>query len=283
MTDVQQDTQGWAGRTVRTRDGASLGTLGAVFPPNGSGGTWGEVRSRFGRRHLVPLDGARADGERNLQVPVDRASLRAAPNAGSGAPDPDTEAALHHHYTGRGVLVEAHERQQQRFGGARVGAAFFGWLVAVGMTVLLTAIAAGVGAAIGANTTVDAAGTDAATVGVTGAIVLLVVLALAYFAGGYVAGRLARFDGTRNGILTWVIGAIVTVIAAVAGGVVGTSTDVAARVTLPAVPVDVTTLTVGGIIAAVIAVVATVVAAAAGGRMGERFHRRVDREATRAI
>jgi len=59
------------------------------------------------------------------------------------------------------------------------------------------------------------------TVGVTGAVVLLVILALAYLAGGYVAGRLARFDGLRNGVLAWIVGVIVTIVAAIAGSIVG--------------------------------------------------------------
>lgn len=283
MTDMEQDTQGWAGRTVRSRDGASLGTLGEVHPPNGAGGPWGEVRSRFGRRHLVPLDGAVADGKTDLRVPVDRSTLRAAPAAGRGAPDAETETTLQRHYTGHGVLADAEARKRDRFGGGKIGAAFFGWLVTVGMTVLLTAIAAGVGAAINANIRLDVTGADAATVGLTSAITLLVVLALAYFTGGYVAGRLARFDGTRNGVLSWVVGVVVTVVAAVVGAAIGSNYDVLARVQLPAVPGDLTSLTVGGIVALVVAVVVTAVAAALGGRMGERFHRRVDREATAAV
>ncbi len=283
MTDVRQDTQDWTGRTVRTRDGAALGTLGQVHPPNGNGGTWGEVRSRFGRRRLVPLDGAAADGDAGLTVPVDRAVLRAAPRTGPGAPDADTETSLQRHYTGRGLLADAQARQRDRFGGAKIGAAFFGWLVAVGMTVLLAAIAAGIGAAAGLGPQLNPSTADVRTVGVTGAVVLLVILALAYLAGGYVAGRLARFDGLRNGVLAWIVGVIVTIVAAIAGSIVGQSYDVFARLRLPAVPVDPATLTLSGVVALVVVLLVTLVTAAVGGRMGERFHRRVDREATAAV
>jgi hypothetical protein len=283
MTDVSQDTQDWTGRTVRTRDGAALGTLGRVHPPNGNGGTWGEVRSRFGRRRLVPLDGAATDGDAGLTVPVDRAVLRAAPRTGPGAPDSDTETTLQRHYTGRGLLADAQARQRDRFGGAKVGAAFFGWIVAVGMTVLLAAVAAGIGAAAGLGTQLNPSTVDVRTVGVVGAVVLLVVLALAYLAGGYVAGRLARFDGLRNGVLSWVVGVIVTIVAAIAGSVVGQSYDVFGRLTLPAVPVDPATLTLSGVVALVVVLLVTLLTAAVGGRMGERFHRRVDREATAVV
>ena len=68
-----------------------------------------------------------------------------------GAPTPDATGALQHHYTGRGVLADARALQHERFGGSKLGSAFFGWLVAVGLTVLLGALAGGVGAAIGAD------------------------------------------------------------------------------------------------------------------------------------
>jgi hypothetical protein len=181
--------------------------------------------------------------------------------------------------TDRAVLAEGRERQRERFGGAKFGAAFFGWLVSVGMTVLLSAVAAGAGAAIGSNLAIDAAGADAATVGLTGAATVLVVLALAYLTGGYVAGRLARFDGTRNGVLTWLVGMVMTVLAGLVAAAIGSNSDLVARVRLPAFPGDLATLTMGGLIALAVLLIVTLLAAAAGGRLGERFHRRVDRAA----
>src|SRR4051794_26843728 len=44
---------------------------------------------------------------------------------------------------------EARLRQRDRFGGFNWGAAFFGWLVAIGMGVILTAIVSAAGAAVG--------------------------------------------------------------------------------------------------------------------------------------
>lgn len=282
MGDVEQDRQGWTGRSVRGRDGTSLGTLGEVVPAGSGGRSWGVVRSRFGRRRLVPLDDAKADDDRTLTVPVDRATVRSAPSSATGSPDAETTASLQDHYAGRGALADAQERQRARFGGTSPGAAFFGWLVAVGMTVLLSAIAAGVGAAVGTGMNLDPRGADATGIGVTGALVLLAVLLIAYFAGGYVAGRLARFDGARNGVLAWVIGVVVAVLAAVTGTVLGSQPGVATQLQLPAVPGDLAALTIGGVIALVVVLVGTLAAAALGGRMGERFHRRVDREGTRA-
>lgn len=181
--------------------------------------------------------------------------------------------------TERGALAEGRARQRERFGGAKFGAAFFGWLVAVGMTVLLSAVAAGVGAAVGQNVVLDPAGADAATVGLTGAVTVLVVLSLAYLTGGYVAGRLARFDGARNGVLTWLLGMVITVLAGLVAAAIGTNYALVARVRLPAFPGDLTTLTIGGLIALAVLLAVTLLAAALGGRMGERFHGRVDRAA----
>jgi hypothetical protein len=175
--------------------------------------------------------------------------------------------------------VAATRGVRERFGGTKLGAAFFGWLVAVGMTVLLTGLVALVVAAIGRNTASVPFLADAASVGLTGMATVVAVLAIAYLAGGYVAGRLARFDGARNGLFAWALGLLVTLLAGAAAAVVGASTDVATRVQLPAVPVDVTAMTVSGAILLALIVIVTALAAALGGRLGERFHRRVDRAA----
>lgn len=99
-----------------------------------------------------------------------------------------------------GGRVAAHEmrsRQRDEFGGINWGSAFFGWLVAVGMVAILAGILAAAGAAIGLTkgvSTSDAAG-NADTISLAGGILLLVVLLIAYYCGGYVAGRMSRFWG----------------------------------------------------------------------------------------
>ena len=57
MTQAEQGTSDWTGRTVRDRNGAKLGTLVELIPTNGDRpADWGVVRSALGRRRLVPLD-----------------------------------------------------------------------------------------------------------------------------------------------------------------------------------------------------------------------------------
>jgi hypothetical protein len=178
----------------------------------------------------------------------------------------------------RTALATARERQRQEFGGVNWGASFFGWLVAVGVAALLTALLAAAGAAIGLTATAEPdVTTNADELSLGGGIALVVVLMLAYYAGGYVAGRMSRFDGARQGVGTWLIGLIVTIALAIAAVVLGDEYNVLEQLNLPALPVGDETLATGGIVALVAIVLGTLIAAMFGGKVGERYHKRVDR------
>jgi MFS family permease len=173
---------------------------------------------------------------------------------------------------------EVHRRQREEFGGLSWGSAFFGWLVAVGVSALLIALLSAAGAAIGlTETSPDEAAGSAETVGIVGGIVLLAILMLAYYAGGYVAGRMARFNGPRQGVATWLLGLTVTVALAVAGVLLGAEYNVLSSLNLPRIPVDEGSLTTGGLIALAAVLVGTLLAAVAGGKAGTHYHRKVDR------
>jgi hypothetical protein len=178
-------------------------------------------------------------------------------------------------------LQSAEERQREEFGGLHWGSACFGWLVAIGIATLLIAILSAAGAAVGLtkNSTDDVA-SNAETVGIVGGILVLVIVLIAYYAGGYVAGRMARFNGPKQGIGVWVIGLAVTVILAVAGAVLGAQYNVLSQLNLPRIPIDEGTLSTGGVIALAAIVVGTLLAAVAGGKAGTHFHRKVDRAGT---
>lgn len=170
------------------------------------------------------------------------------------------------------------EHQREKFGGLNPGAAFFGWLVAIGVTALLTALLSATGAAIGlTELTDDEAESSAETISLIGGIALIIVLALGYYSGGYVAGRMSRFDGARQGIGVWAIGLIVTILLAAFGALAGAEYNVFADLDLPRIPVDEGSLATGGVITLALVVGATLLAAIAGGKVGERYHRRVDR------
>jgi hypothetical protein len=169
-------------------------------------------------------------------------------------------------------------RQREEFGGINWGAAFFGWLVAVGLGSLLAAILAAAGAAIGLTEVTGAeAEQNAESIGLGGAIALLAVLMIAYYCGGYVAGRMSRFDGARQGFGAWIVGIIVTLLLALAAVILGSEYNVLERLNLPSLPVGESTLTTGGAIALVAVLLGTLLAATVGGKAGERYHRKVDR------
>jgi hypothetical protein len=180
----------------------------------------------------------------------------------------------------RGTARDAVDAQRSRYGGIKWGAAFFGWLTANGLAVLLVALLSAAGVAIGLTQglpSTDEATPQADTIGIAGGIVLLVILFLAYLAGGYVAGRMARFDGARQGIAVWIIGLLVVIALAVAGIVFGAQYNVLQQLDLPRIPIDEGTATTGGIIALVAVLVVTLLGAILGGKLGDRYHRRVDR------
>src|SRR5215212_125812 len=171
----------------------------------------------------------------------------------------------------RGAARDAVAAQRARFGGIKWGAAFFGWLTANGLAVVLIALLSAAGVAIGLTNGVDTADEAAAqadTLGIGGGIAILVVLFLAYLAGGYVAGRMARFDGVRQGLAVWIIGLVVVLLLALAGVVLGAQYNVLQQLNLPRIPIDEGTATTAGIITLV---------AILGGKLGTRYHRRIDR------
>jgi hypothetical protein len=176
------------------------------------------------------------------------------------------------------------EREKERFGGIKIGSAFFGWLAAVGTGVLLAALVAGIGTAIGLDfaggldEAADAAAANADTIALVGAIALIVVMFIAYYCGGYVAGRMARFNGAKQGLMVWVWGVVVAIVVGIVALVGGDAfTNLSNVDGLPRIiPLDGDT-TAASIITAIILALAMLAGAVLGGMAGMRFHRRVDR------
>jgi hypothetical protein len=171
-------------------------------------------------------------------------------------------------------------RQRDRFGGIQWGSDFFGWLCAIGLGSILTAILVGAGVALGLSTSDASDSNTAQQIGLGGGIALLAVLAIAWFCGGYVAGRMARFDGARQGIGVWLWTILAAIIVAGLAAIGGSEYDIFQRLNLPRIAVGDNTLTAGGAIAGAAAIIVTLLFAIIGGKVGERFHRRVDRVAT---
>lgn len=184
----------------------------------------------------------------------------------------------------RALREDVVARERSEFGGMKFGAAFFGWLSATGMAVLLTALVAAAGAAVGvgatgsANAAADQANKNAATVGLAGAIALVVILFLSYFCGGYVAGRMARFNGLRQGVAVWIWAVIIAVVVAILSVILGSQYNILGNLnSFPRIPLDEGSLTLTGVITTVVVAVVSLIAAMLGGLTGMRYHRRVDR------
>jgi hypothetical protein len=180
----------------------------------------------------------------------------------------------------RGPALDAVAAQRDRFGGISWGAAFFGWLCANGLAVLLIALVSAAGVGLGLAQGLDSAGeatARAAGIGLGGAVAALVVLFLAYLAGGYVAGRMARFDGFRQGLAVWLVGLLVVALLAVLGYVLGSQYNVLRQLDLPRIPVDEGTATTAGLVTLGAVLLGTLLGALLGGKLGTRYHRRVDR------
>jgi amino acid transporter len=196
-----------------------------------------------------------------------------------GTVDRGTTARGETYADGDTAYVDREDSAREKFGGANLGACFFGWLVAIAVAILLTSIIGAVVAAVGSNrqVTQSEAQRVAGTIGTVAAVVLLVVLIVAYYAGGYVAGRMSRFDGARQGVVVWVIGLLVTIIALALGAIFGAKYNILDRVNLPRIPVATDQLSWGAVITGVLVLVLTLLAAMLGGTVGHRYHNRVDR------
>jgi len=176
--------------------------------------------------------------------------------------------------------LESHgaDAAHEEYGGINTGADFFGWLVAVAVLALLTGVVGAAAAAVGQTLDLSLADAkdSAETVGIVGAAVLVVLAGVGYYAGGYVAGRMSRFDGGRQGFGVWLIGLIAMVLAGGVGAAFGRQYDVLDRVDLQQLPIGETEAGLGGLVAGVVLLVVTLVAALAGGRVGRNYHRKVD-------
>lgn len=176
---------------------------------------------------------------------------------------------------------EENKLRREEFGGLKGGAVFFGWLDAVALTILLVGIVSAVATAVGSSLDVTQSEAElrAGSIGAGSAVALLATLVVGYFAGGYVAGRLARFNGIRQGVGVWLFGLIITIIVAVVGTVFGDKYNVFDRVSLPSLPVRTDEVTMEGVVTGLAILLATLFAAVLGGMLGQRFHTKIDRTA----
>lgn len=169
-----------------------------------------------------------------------------------------------------------------RYGGFYWGSDFIGFAVATFFTILFLGIVGAVVGAVGYQLGAPVPKIGGSISGTTqnlgiGALVgSLIAVFLAYFLGGYTAGRMARFEGAKNGFGVWLWTIIVAVLLGAAGAILGSNFNVANQLHLK---IDMATLTAAGGISLAVTLVVMLVGAVLGGRTGERYHRAIDRDA----
>jgi hypothetical protein len=171
-------------------------------------------------------------------------------------------------------------RERQEFGGRiQWEAVFFGLLAAIGLAASLVAMVLGGLVAAGVTSFRDDASGLVDHVMTAGGAIWVAILGLAYLTGGYVAARMARFDGWRQGLGIWLLSVLMALVVAITAWISGGDLNPAKSISLPSNPIDEGPLSHGaGVIAATLVLV-PLVFALLGGVLGERFHRAVDNAA----
>ena len=167
---------------------------------------------------------------------------------------------------------------KERFGGVDTPAALMGMFTALGVLVFIGAlIAAGAGSIPYQLNASDIDG-NVTEIEVAGMLIAAAVIFFAFMAGGWAAGRMARYDGGINGVgvALWTLLAIA--VFAALGAWVGTEYNAFQRAGLPdwfsqIRGDDVTTM---GVVAAVVSSALMLLGAYLGGQLGETYHRKVD-------
>lgn len=175
--------------------------------------------------------------------------------------------------------IEAEEQVQpiaaarERFGGVDFPASLVGMMTALAILILLGGL---VGAAVGAiGYQTGLSGDDVRDISLPSLIGGLAVLFVAYLVGGWTAGRIARYDGARNGLMTGVWTIFLAGALSVLAAFLGSEYDVLTNVALPQW-FDRDAITTAAIVSGVIAIGTMLLGGLLGGLWGTRYHRLAD-------
>ena len=185
----------------------------------------------------------------------------------------------------RGYFEEAEDREDRlrdMYGGVDWLASFLGFVLALDLAAAFSAIAGLVLVPFGIPP--EFSGGQIGASAITGLAVLGVLIFLTYLFGGYVAGRLARFDGGRNGAMVLVWTFIVVLILALAavvfsGFLPAGAADRIANLVGRVLSTARTLAGAGvvGIVTGLDAVLLALLGGFLGGRLGSRYHTEIDR------
>lgn len=192
------------------------------------------------------------------------------------------------HRTAQDVPFHEYEegllKQQELFARTQVGAAFFGLLAAAAVAALIGAALSLAWTAVAARSVpwLDGIGwivdANEQTMSAIGAVAGLLLLFVALFCGGYVAGRMARFNGSRQGVAVWVWAVVIAVGFGAVAMYTGQYVDVVSDVEQFALRLFIEEmLLVAAIVTATVVLGVSLTGAVLGGAAGMRYHRAVDR------
>ena len=246
------------------------------------------------RRRRGPL-GDEGDAGETRQVPVGgegeqarRSPDEADTTAREGSGDPETRvirppgsSSEEESAYPRGYLEAVDQREarlREVYGGVDWLASFIGCVFAVVCGGVLLALSGLVLAPLGF--TLNLEGQEIGAGIITGLVIVGLALFLAYLCGGYVAGRLARYDGGRNGAMTVAWGLALTLLAAAVGSFLpGPFFEVVQEFVQSSVLPAFGSLTELGLAGAGIivgALLLELLGGFLGGRAGARYHTRIN-------
>ena len=186
----------------------------------------------------------------------------------------------------RGYFEAAEEREDRlrdMYGGVDWLASFLGFVFALVAGALFSLVAGLVLVPLGISP--DLAGAELGAAAITGLVLVAILVFLTYFFGGYVAGRLARFDGGRNGamLLLWtgVTVLILALVNAVLSGFLpaGVSEGIGNLIQNNVLSTigGLSQLGVAGVLIFAGALLVALLGGFLGGRLGSRYHAEIDR------
>jgi hypothetical protein len=185
----------------------------------------------------------------------------------------------------RGYFEAAEEREDRlrdMYGGVDWLASFLGFVFAIVLGAIFSAVTGLVLVPFGITPNLSSGQIGAAVI--TGLALLGVLIFLTFFFGGYVAGRLARFDGGRNGamVVVWmfIVVVILALAAAIFSGFLPTGmTEVVAPLVERTVSAagNLAGAGVAGLVTAAAALLLALLGGSLGGRLGSRYHTEIDR------
>ena len=177
---------------------------------------------------------------------------------------------------------EREDRLRDMYGGVDWLASFLGLVFALVLGAVFSAVAGLV--LVPFDITPALSGGQIGASVITGLALLGVLIFLTFFFGGYVAGRLARFDGGRNGAMVVVWMFIVIVILALAAAIFsGFLPAGIAEILVSLLDRVVSTADslagagVVGLVTAAAALLLALLGGSLGGRLGSRYHTEIDR------